>query len=209
MPIRVCFFGDSFVNGTGDDACLGWVGRACASSRRRGHDVTCYNLGVRRDTSADLLQRWKREALARLPPEHDGRLVFSFGANDCCLDDEGNRVRVPHDQAVANAREILTAARSWLPTLMVGPLPVGDRDADARIAALSSAFATLCASLAIPHLEVFRLAANSDAWAREVATGDGAHPNALGYTLIGEVFQRWSAWQAWHGPGHERVGPGN
>jgi lysophospholipase L1-like esterase len=200
MPIRVCFFGDSFVNGTGDDACLGWVGRACAASRRRGHDVTCYNLGIRRDTSADILQRWKREALARLPPEHDGRLVFSFGANDCCLDDAGNRVRVPHDQAIANAREILADARSWLPTLMVGPLPVGDGEADARIAALSSAFATLCASLAIPHLEVFRLAANSEAWAREVAAGDGAHPNALGYTSIGEAFQRWNAWQAWHAP---------
>ena len=28
-PLRVCFFGDSFLNGTGDDACLG---RACAAA---------------------------------------------------------------------------------------------------------------------------------------------------------------------------------
>ena len=93
--IRVCFFGDSFVNGTGDDACLGWVGRACAAGRRRGVDLTCYNLGIRRDTSADVPQRWEREAQARLPPEHDGRLVFSFGANDCCLTEDGSGVRVP------------------------------------------------------------------------------------------------------------------
>ena len=115
MPIRVCFFGDSFVNGTGDDTCLGWVGRACAAARQQGQDLTCYNLGIRRDTSADVLRRWKREALARLPPEHDGRLVYSFGANDCCLEDEANRVRVPQDAALANAREILADARSWLP----------------------------------------------------------------------------------------------
>ena len=200
MPIRVCFFGDSFVNGTGDDTCLGWVGRACAAARQQGQDLTCYNLGIRRDTSADVLRRWKREALARLPPEHDGRLVFSFGANDCCLEDEANRVRVPQDAALANAREILADARSWLPTLMVGPLPVGDADADARIAALSAAFAAVCASLKMPYLEVFRLAANSDAWAREVAAGDGAHPNALGYSLVGDAFQRWAAWQAWNTP---------
>jgi hypothetical protein len=31
-------FGDSIVNGTGDDACLGWVGRICSAARRRGID---------------------------------------------------------------------------------------------------------------------------------------------------------------------------
>src|SRR3954451_17927814 len=72
-PIRLCFFADSFVNGTGDDACLGWVGRACAAGRRNGVDLTCYNLGIRGDTSADVLRRWEHEAQARLPPEHDGR----------------------------------------------------------------------------------------------------------------------------------------
>jgi lysophospholipase L1-like esterase len=92
---------------------------------------------------------------------------------------------------------------------MVGPLPVGDAEADARVAALSAAFAALCAPLEVPYLEVFHLAANSDGWAREVAAGDGAHPNALGYTLIGEAFQRWSAWQAWHGPARESVRPDN
>ena len=105
--IRVCFFGDSFVNGTGDDACLGWVGRACAAGRENGADLTCYNLGIRGDSSADVLRRWEHEARARLPPEHDGRLVFSFGANDCCLRDDASQVRVPLDEALANARAIL------------------------------------------------------------------------------------------------------
>lgn len=195
--IRVCFFGDSFVNGTGDDACLGWVGRACAAARQSGVDLTCYNLGIRRDTSADVLRRWEQEAWARLPPEHDGRLVFSFGANDCCLADDGAAVRVPHDVALANARTILTQARAWRPTLMVGPLPVCDAEVDARIATLSAAFAAIGESLGVPYLEVFQYAAKSEAWAREVAAGDGAHPNGLGYGAISEVFQRWPAWRGW------------
>ncbi len=200
MSIRVCFIGDSFVNGTGDDDCLGWVGRVCAASRRRGVDLTCYNLGIRRDTSADILARWKREAASRLLPEHDGRLVFSFGANDCCLTDDGRRVRVTHAEALANARAILANAQSWLPTLMVGPIIGGDRDADARIASLSADFASLCAALQIPYLELFRLAARSETWMREIAAGDGAHPNAGGYSIISEAVERWPAWQVWNQP---------
>ncbi len=196
-PIRVCFFGDSFVNGTGDDACLGWVGRACAAVRRNGVDLTCYNLGIRGDTSADIQRRWEHEARARLPPEHDGRLVFSFGANDCCRCDDGSRVRVPLDQTLANARVILMSAVAWRPTLMVGPLPICDQETDGRIATMSAALAPLCGSFGVPYLDVFHNAANSAAWVSEVAAGDGAHPNAIGYAIVGDAFQRWGPWQAW------------
>jgi acyl-CoA thioesterase-1 len=41
-----------------------------------------------------MLARWQREAEARLPSEHDGRLVFSFGANDCCPGEDIGGVRV-------------------------------------------------------------------------------------------------------------------
>jgi lysophospholipase L1-like esterase len=71
--MRICFFGDSFVNGTGDDDGLGWVGRVVARARQGGRDVTAYNLGIRRDTSADVAARWVGEARLRLPHEHDGR----------------------------------------------------------------------------------------------------------------------------------------
>jgi acyl-CoA thioesterase-1 len=103
MSIRICFFGDSIVNGTGDDACLGWVGRICSAARRRGIDLTCYNLGIRRDTSTDILARWQIEARARLPDQYDGRLVFSFGANDCCPGDDVGGVRVAPERAIADA----------------------------------------------------------------------------------------------------------
>lgn len=196
--MRICFIGDSFVHGTGDDACLGWVGRVCAALRQQGHDLTSYNLGIRRDTSADIRQRWQHEALLRLPPQHDGRLVFSFGANDCCPDDAGRGVRVPQGESITNARDILTAAKAWLPTLMVGPLPVGDKDVDTRVAALSAAFAPLCAPIGLPYLEVFHVAAASAAWVREAVAGDGSHPYAHGYAIVGEAIQRWPAWQAWH-----------
>jgi lysophospholipase L1-like esterase len=196
-PLRICFFGDSMVNGTGDDACLGWVGRACAAARRDGRDVTCYNLGIRRDTSADVLARWRGEAEVRLPPEYDGRLVFSFGANDCCPGEENGGVRVAPARALANAEAILTEAIAWHPTLMVGPLPICDAAVDRRTADLSTGFASLCARLGIPYLAVFHLAASSEAWTREVAAGDGAHPNEAGYSVVAEAFKRWAPWRSW------------
>src|SRR3972149_6982827 len=133
--MRICFIGDSFVNGTGDAACLGWVGRICATARARGHDLTCYNLGVRRDTSADIAARWNDEVVRRLKPEHDGRLVFSFGVNDC-YDEEG-RPRLDPAQSLANARAILSSAKASFPVLFVSPLPVSQDRPRARAAALS------------------------------------------------------------------------
>jgi acyl-CoA thioesterase-1 len=195
-PLRICFFGDSMVNGAGDDACLGWVGRACAAARRGGRDVTCYNLGIRRDTSEDVRARWESEANGRLRPEHDGRLVFSFGANDACSDD-GETVRVTPDRAVANAETILVAAIARRPALMVGPLPICDPIVDIRIVELSARFSALCDRLGIPFLPVIDIARSSETWKREVAAGDGAHPNEQGYALIAEAFTRWDAWRAW------------
>lgn len=55
--IRICFVGDSFVNGIGDERALGWAGRLCAAANARGVPVTYYNLGVRRNTSKDILLR--------------------------------------------------------------------------------------------------------------------------------------------------------
>ena len=88
----ICFFGNSFVNGMGDGGCLGWPGRLCAEVRQHGHAVALHNLGIRRDTSDDVVHRWKREASARLRSEHDGRLVFPFGVNDCVHEQEWPRV---------------------------------------------------------------------------------------------------------------------
>lgn len=104
-----CFFGDSFVNGTGDSECLGWAGRICADARRNGCDLTYYNLEVRRDTSRDIAERWRHEAMIRLPSDIDGRLIFSFGVNDCLF--EAGQQRVMPEMTLKTVKEILAQAR--------------------------------------------------------------------------------------------------
>ena len=65
--LRLCFVGDSFVHGTNDPEYLGWTGRLSILARGRGHMLTCYNLGVRRDTSSAIAARWELETERRLP----------------------------------------------------------------------------------------------------------------------------------------------
>ena len=62
--MRILAFGDSFVAGVGDPAHQGWLGRALAGRP----EVTLYNLGVRRDTSADIARRWLAEAVLPWSP---------------------------------------------------------------------------------------------------------------------------------------------
>jgi acyl-CoA thioesterase-1 len=198
VKVRVCFFGDSFVNGTGDDEGLGWVGRIVAAARHAGRDLTAYNLGIRGNTSADVAARWLHEARLRLPAEDDGRLVFSFGANDCASNDVDGGPRMDRTASLANARAILEAARSWLPTLMIGPASVAeDVKANECICALSLDYETLCEKVGVPYLELSRLTLASPIWRQESLAGDGAHPNRGGYAVVAAAVANWPAWRAW------------
>ncbi len=196
--MRICFFGDSFVNGTGDDDALGWVGRLVARARQAGRDITAYNLGIRRNTSADVAARWHDEAALRVSPEHDGRLIFSFGANDCATIDSGDGPRIGHAESLAHAESILVAARRWLPTSMIGPGIIAcDAEATARIHALSADYAELCARIGVPYFEICHLVSASPIWNQEALAGDGAHPNRGGYALVAAAIADWPPWQAW------------
>ena len=139
--LRICFVGDSFVAGAGDETALGWVGRVTAAAWQRGVGLTAYNLGVRRDTSADLRRRTEAEVLARLLGAGTVQaVVFSFGANDCTLEDE--MPRVPPEVTEENAAALLGWAAARWPVLMVGPPPLlHDAAHDARVAALSGRLA--------------------------------------------------------------------
>lgn len=196
--MRICFVGDSFVNGTGDPDCLGWAGRVCVAACRAGRDVTYYNLGVRRDTSTDVAARWEDEVARRLPPDHpeyDPRVVFSFGVNDTTA--EGSATRVPRARSLDTLRAILTDAQRRCPVLFVGPPPVASAAQNRRIMALSAEYAGVCAELGVPYLAAFPALSASPAWMSEVAAGDGSHPGAGGYAELADLVRAWEPWRVW------------
>jgi acyl-CoA thioesterase I len=206
--IRICFIGDSFVNGTGDDTALGWVGRVCAAARRRGVGLTAYNLGIRRDTSLDVLARCEQEWGRRLPAGVDGRIVLSFGVNDTVVESGGaddgagggaagvSRQRVTMAESCEAFRRIVDAAAAGgaRRVLFVGPPPVADDDHNTRIERLAAALFAEAVERGVPHIDLFTPLAADESYRREIANGDGAHPSAAGYARIAEQVLASPAW---------------
>lgn len=72
---------------------------------------------------------WRRGALAErgcvslvpLSPTSRGRLVFSFGTNDCVI--ENADTRLTRAETLSHARGALAKAREHWPVLWIGPPP--------------------------------------------------------------------------------------
>jgi lysophospholipase L1-like esterase len=131
----------------------------------------------------------------RLPREYDGRVVFSFGANDSGW--AGKQQGIELSESIANARNILSQAKQLYPTLMVSPAPCGDHQI---IANLSQEFALVCNQLDVPYLDVFSSLLKSPIWLAEAKANDGAHPKADGYTEFAAIVQNWEGWLNWFTP---------
>lgn len=192
QDVRLCFVGDSFVAGIGDPAARGWVGRVTARALARGHDLSAYNLGVRRDTSVDVAARIGREVAPRLPRGVLAGVILSFGVNDTSWED--GRVRVPPAETVRSLRrmhqEVGTAE-----LFLVGPPAVDESAQNERLRDTNQALREAAEDLGVPYVDSFTVTEQSPTWRREVREGDGYHPGAAGYeelaTIIGEPFLTW------------------
>lgn len=193
QDIRICFVGDSLVNGTGDETALGWAGRLCVAA---GAAVTYYNLGIRGNTSKDISLRWKNECALRLPESCDGRIVISCGVNDTVIVNGSPRVRPA--ESIANIREILREAK-YYKVFMVGPPPVEDDIQNERIDALSQAFAREAEAFDAPYVDIFSALVSDGIYKRDVSSNDrchpkGFHPTRTGYSKIAEIVGLSPRW---------------
>jgi lysophospholipase L1-like esterase len=191
QDIRICFVGDSFVNGTCDRTYLGWTGRLCLKLAEQGLKVTYYNLGIRGDTSGDIVQRWEIETARRLKDGYDNRVVFSFGTNDTTL--ENGQRRLELTDSLRHTTQILSVAQQKYPVLMIGPPPILEAEQNSRTKILSDCVGELCTNLNVPYLDLFTPLSQSVAWLEALA-GDGVHPGADGYRAIAHLIQLWPAW---------------
>jgi acyl-CoA thioesterase I len=156
--------------------------------------MTLYNLGVRRDTSADVGRRWRPEVAARRAPGADERLVVSTGVNDTTM--EGGACRVGAAESVAHLRSVLVgAASTGLRVLVVGPPPIADGEHNGRTRWLAADFAAACNAARVPFVDVLDDLAADPVWMDEVRAGDGAHPGAGGYERMAAlVLPHWLRW---------------
>jgi acyl-CoA thioesterase I len=192
--LRICFLGDSFVQGIGDPEYRGWVGRVLEAT---AGDVTAFNLGIRRNTSEDVLRRCWQEVDPRTVPGADNRLVVSFGSND--MVEEDGLLRVDPARCLDNLISLLDGGEQrGIAALVVGPPPVVDAGEGhlRRTLKLAGAMADLCGSRRIPFIGTTRTLADDPAWVSEALAGDGAHPGSAGYRRLADIVLA-GPWREW------------
>jgi acyl-CoA thioesterase I len=188
--VRLVVVGDSFAAGVGDPKALGWVGRVVARSQSPDLSLTAYNLGVRGESSADVLERWREESARRFAPGAEHRLVLNMGHADVTQGLSTARSRL-------NLANVLDdAAAMSIPTLMVGPAPMLDPSFDDRLRVVAEAQADVCSRRNVPYVDCFEPLLRHEQWQSDLATGDGVHPGQAGYGLIAwlVLHQGWPDW---------------
>ncbi len=207
--LRICFVGDSYINGSGDEACLGWIGRLCQQRFTRDFRLTFYDLGIRGATTDEIRGRWQQECRARFPDGADNRVVLQFGINDVA-EIVGKGRRVEDDASVANAEAIVRGVADLYPALWVGVPPANvacspmhpsegmviDFLQDTAIA-LNRRYAALAAELGVPYLDIQTpLLANPD-YMHSLTQGDRMHCDGSGYAMMAGLVDGWDAWAEW------------
>lgn len=189
--VGICFVGASMVAGYGDPKGLGWVGRVVSRTQHPDLDLTAYTLGVRGDSSTDVLARWRRECGPRWERRVERRLVVSVGANDLTRGVTTARSRL-------NLANILDEASSQgIATFVVGLSPSLDPELNQRILALADAQSDVCARRGIAYVDCYRPLVTHDQWVSDVASGrDRVHPGQAGYGLIAWLVLH-NGWYDW------------
>ncbi|MGL5856916.1 MAG: GDSL-type esterase/lipase family protein [Angustibacter sp.] len=188
--VRLCVVGDSFVTGYGDPRALGWVGRVVARTARDQVDLSVYPLGIRGDSSTDVLARWRVETERRWHVGADNRLVVAVGGND-----------IEHGISLARTRLNLAnlvddATSEGLRPLVIGPPPRADRGWHDAQRAVHEAQRDVCERRGILYVDCFEPLVGHEQWYADLEAGDGVHPGQAGYGLLAWLVLHcgWSAW---------------
>ncbi|MES0810858.1 GDSL-type esterase/lipase family protein [Roseibium sp. SCPC15] len=209
--LRICFVGDSYINGSGDERCLGWIGRLCEKRFSRDFRLTFYDLGIRGATTDEIKERWHQECRTRFPDGADNRIVFQFGINDVA-EIKGEGRRVEEKASVRNAVQMISEAAQSFPVLWVGVPPANVACSPMRPSegleiefqqetaiSLNQRYAEAASSLGVPYLDIQSPLLSSQDYMHSLTRGDQMHCDGHGYAMIADLVDSWTAWSDWFG----------
>ena len=189
--VGMIFLGASLTAGYGDPKGLGWVGRVVARTQHPDLDLTAYNLGVRGNTSGDVVARWGAECHPRWKGRTERRLVLNVGTNDVISGMTMARSRL-------NLANVLDeATNAGIGVFVVGLTPTLDDELNRKIEALAEAQADVCSRRGITYVDCYRPLATHDQWMADLAASpDRSHPGQAGYGLIAwlVLHNGWNDW---------------
>ena len=189
--LAIVFLGASLVAGVGDPKGQGWVTRVVGRTQHPDLELTAYNLGVRGDTSADVLQRWASEVPLRWAGRTERRVVLSVGTNDVA----SGITLARHRLNLANLLD--DAASSGVGAFVVSPPPTADAELNERLEVLVDAQADVCARRGVPFVDCYAPLMGHDQWRTDLAASSVEnHPGQAGYGLIAwlVLHNGWGDW---------------
>lgn len=177
------FFGDSLTLGVNDKGMLGWTGRFASTLDEPVPPTTFYNLGVRKNSSHAVIDRWKDEVDRRALPESDVRIMFSFGVVDMAAPD--GKTIVPLQQSVKNLEALIQEATSTYPIdslRVLSPFPVTQIEHCGRIEELHVAYDAVCRKYGVGYVDAFTYLLSNDDYMGDLQ--DGVHPAEKGCEVL-------------------------
>jgi len=187
--LRVVILGDELLSGAGDPKGLGWLGRVQARLPQN-EDVALFPLAMVNETSSELLERWKTEAMPRFSPETENYLVVALGTADIKAELTISRSRL-------NLASLLDeAAREGVKIFVIGPTPTGVAELDYEIDQLNAGFEDVVKRRQIPYVDCFRPLKDHEGWLQEVSVHSRKLPGQVGYGLMAWLVlnKGWFEW---------------
>ena len=189
------FFGDSVTLGVNDAPAGGWVARLAGKAAAAGLQVppdTFYNMGVRKNSSAMILERWEREFQVRAIDGVPSFLLFCCGTVDMAA--PKGSPNLPVGESAANVREILRKAKEYGAIALISAPPVKDEAHCARLESLCTAYAAICAAVDVPFIDIFHPLLEAG-YVQDLA--DGVHPGPTGNEMIAEILMQAAPLKLW------------
>jgi len=168
---------------------LGWLGRVQARLPQN-EDVALFPLAMVNETSSELLERWKTEAMPRFSPETENYLVIALSTADIKAELTISRSRL-------NLASLLDdAAREGVKIFVVGPTPSGVAELDFEIDQLNAGFEDVVKRRQIPYVDCFRPLKDHEGWLQEVSVHSRKLPGQVGYGLMAWLVlnKGWFEW---------------
>ena len=187
--IRVVILGDELLTGSSDPKGLGWLGRVQARLPQ-GEDVSVFPLATVSETTSELLERWRAEALPRFSPSTENYLVLALGSTDILAGLTISRSRL-------NLASILDdAKREGVKVFVVGPTPKAVAEFDQELAHLNEGFEDVAKRRELTYVDCFRPLVEHEGWKQEVSSHPRKLPGQVGYGLIAWLVlnRGWFEW---------------
>ncbi|MDG2478362.1 MAG: lysophospholipase, partial [Aquiluna sp.] len=175
--IRAVILGDELLTAAGDPKGIGWLGRVQARLPAAS-DISMFPLPMIGETSSDLLDRFKSEALPRFSDQSENKLILCLGSSDIAAGLTISRSRL-------NLATVLDdAIREGISVFVIGPTPTGVPEFDAEVSHLSDGFADVVKRRQLTYVDCFSPLVEHEGWLKELTESSRRLPGQVGYGLI-------------------------